>query len=66
MSKTTWSEVIGSMKSDDIQRLADESGKSYFEVEKTLMNIKKESERGKAYRDKLRAQMREVKALIAR
>ncbi len=66
MSKVTWVEVINSMTSDDINRLAEEQGKSYDEVEKTLNQIKKESERGKAYRDKQRAQMRSLKALISK
>lgn len=65
-NRPTWAEVIGSMTSNDIKRIADEQGKSYDEVERTLNNIKKESERGKAYRDKVRAQMRSVKALIER
>lgn len=66
MNKPTWSEVISSMTSDDINRIAEEQGKSYDEVERVLLNIKKEADRGKAYRDKQRAAMKAVKALIVK
>ncbi len=63
-NRVTWVDVIQSMSSDDIKRIAEEQGKSYSEVEKTLNAIVKESQRGKAYRDKARQQMREIKSAI--
>lgn len=66
MSKTTWAEIIGSLKSDEIQAAADEAGVSYFEMERSLNNILKENERAKAYREKQQAAKKLAKqALLA-